>query len=198
MSSMLDSLLQQLSSSDVSKLGAQIGADPATTQSALSAALPAILAALSKNASDPRGARDLHDAVEQDHDGSVVDHLSSYLDQPDINDGQGILKHALGGRQGAVEAGIAERYGLDPQTISKLLAIGAPLILGMLAKRQREGGLNADQLAGMLQTERQAVESRDPDLMSSLSSILDMNDDGGIMDDVKRLAGGLFGRRNDG
>lgn len=79
MASLLDGLMQQLGSDTIAKLGQQLGADSATTQQAVGAALPAILGALAKNAQSPDGAAALAGALEKDHDGSVLDNVSSVL-----------------------------------------------------------------------------------------------------------------------
>lgn len=195
MASLTDTLLQQLSGSNAEKIGATVGADPDTTRKALGAAVPLLMAALSRNAAQPEGAASLHDAIERDHDGSVVDNLPGYLDNPDIDDGNGILKHALGGKREQAALGISEQTGLDLGSASKLLALAAPLVIGMLAKAQREGKLDPGKLSEMLGQERATQQQEKPDLMSSITGMLDMNDDGSVMDDLGKLAGGLFGGR---
>jgi hypothetical protein len=51
MSTLLEMLSEQLQGGNLSKLSRQIGADESSTQGALSAALPLLISALSRNAS---------------------------------------------------------------------------------------------------------------------------------------------------
>jgi len=41
-----------------------------------------MLAAVARNASQPQGARNLHPAINNGHDGSIFDNLQSYLGGP--------------------------------------------------------------------------------------------------------------------
>jgi hypothetical protein len=191
MASLAESLLQQISAAQPSG-----GADSAA-QNGLAAAIPVLMTALSRNAQSKEGAESLHQAIAKDHDGSVVDNLSGYLENPDLDDGDGILKHTLGDQRTSVQAGLAETTGLDMATVGKLLQLAAPLVLGMLAKQQQQKQLDADGLAGMLNEERKREAESNPDMMKMVSGWLDLNDDGSFMDEVQGLAGRLFGKRKD-
>jgi len=146
------------------------------------------MTALAHNASSDDGAASLHKALD-DHDGSVLDNVPGYLASPDLADGQKIVGHAFGGQQQSVESNLASRTGLDAATIGKLLAMAAPLVLGQLGKMQKQGGLDSDGLSKALGEVHKANESANPDLMGVLTGALDSNKDGGIFDDLQRLAG---------
>ena len=112
MASLAESLVQQLNSPGViSKVSNQIGVDESTTSQAVSAAIPLLMTALARNASKPKGAASLNEALEKDHDGSVLDDLPGYLDHPDTDDGDGILRHTLRrpARRGAEQSGRFDR-----------------------------------------------------------------------------------------
>lgn len=196
MASLAESLLQQITAAQASTGGGALPAGGAA-QNGLAAAIPAIIAALGKNAQSKDGAAALHEAIAKDHDGSVIDNLDTYLQNPDLDDGDGILKHALGGQRDTVQAGISQQTGLDMNTVGKLLQMAAPLVLGMLAKQQQQKNLSADDLSGLLDDERKAEAKSNPDLMDMLSGVLDQNNDGGIMDDLQGMAGKLFGKKKD-
>jgi len=173
-----------------------LSADGTSVQNGLAAAIPALITALSRNAQSKDGAEALDAAIAKDHDGSVIDNIGTYLQNPNLDDGNGILKHALGGQQESVQQGLSAQTGLDPQMIAKLLQMAAPLVLGMLAKQKQQQGLNADGLSDLLQQERAEQSQKNPDLMGMLTGMLDQDKDGGFMDDVQSMAGKLFGRRN--
>lgn len=96
MSGLLEVLSRQLSGPAVQQMSKQIDADPATTQKALAAALPMLVGGLARNATkSPEGAHSLAQALERDHDGSLLDGLSSLL-----GGGSGGLGSLLGGGSG--------------------------------------------------------------------------------------------------
>ncbi len=196
MASLAEMLVQQVTSAaQASGQQLPVDVDPKAAQAGLSTAVPLLLAALTRNAQSPEGASALHEAITQDHDGSVIDNLPNYLSNPNYDDGAGILKHALGGNQASVEQSMAQTTGLDMGTISKLLQFAAPLVLGMLAKQQREQGMSSKDLSKMLQQDRQQESAANPDMMDLVNKYLDANKDGSVMDELQSLAGKLFGKR---
>lgn len=197
MSGLMDLLTDQLSGDALDSLSSNIGADQDKTRSAVAAALPLLLGALAKNASRPGGAEALHEAIARDHDGSILNDTRSAVTNPNLADGQGILKHVLGGRRGQVEQGLSRASGLGSDQIGKVLATLAPIVLGSLGRAKTTRGMGAQDLTEMLRGERQALEAREPGIESFLTGMLDKDGDGSVLDD---LAGGaisrLFGRRN--
>jgi hypothetical protein len=197
MSSILDSLAGQLMGGSLtSQLSQNLGADEKTTQSAISAALPMILGALARNASKPEGASALLGALERDHDGGVLDDLATFLRNPNLNDGDGILRHTLGDRRGPIEQGVSRSSGIDPAKVSSMMATLAPVVMGALGKLRRENNLDAGALQDLLKGEERNLQQRAPE-MGMLGSLLDADGDGSVVDDVigkigKGLLGGLF------
>lgn len=199
MSSLFGMLVEQLTDDRrVSRLSGQLGTDQASTKNALGAALPVLLGALARNSGDTNGARALDRALDR-HDGGILDDLDGFLDQPDVDDGNGILRHVLGDRRGNVEAGVSKASGLDPSLVGKLLPVLAPVVIGALGRQKRQQNLDAVGLAGMLESEQRQLEQNNP-AMGMLQGLLDRDRDGSVADDVmgqigKGLLGGLFGGR---
>ena len=75
MFSLQDLLGPQKGSEAVDQISQQVGAEPSMVNSAIQAALPAILGGLASNASNPQQAQSLDQALEQDHDGGILDNL---------------------------------------------------------------------------------------------------------------------------
>ena len=75
MDDLIKQLTEQLSGDDLSQISQQIGADKGTTGSSLSAAMPLLMSALANNASKPDEAESLHQALVEDHDGSILNEL---------------------------------------------------------------------------------------------------------------------------
>jgi len=191
MPSLLDGLMQQLGGDTVRQLSTQLGADPATTQKAVGAALPAILGALARNAQSADGAASLAGALERDHDGSALQDITSTLG---AGGGAGILKHVFGGRQGAVEQGVGAATGLSGPQAGQLLAMLAPIVMGALGSAKRSGGLDAGGLAAMLGQERAAIGGGTGGGLGGLMKLIDQDGDGSVIDDLGGMLGKMMGR----
>ncbi|MCU0648304.1 MAG: DUF937 domain-containing protein [Gemmatimonadaceae bacterium] len=192
MSGILDGLLGQLGGPALSQISKQIGADDATSNNAIAAALPVLMGALAKNASSGDGATALINALQKKHDGSILDDVAGALGNAQTGAaGAGILKHVLGDKQNAAAAGVAQASGLDPAKAGALLSMLAPVVMGALGKAQRSGGLDAGGLAAMLGQERQRM----PAAAGGLLSMLDRDGDGSVVDDVLGMAGKFLGKR---
>lgn len=134
--------IQKVLNDHADVIGSQIGANPAETQQAIAAALPALLAGLQQHAATGGGG--LQQAIEQDHDGSILDDIAGYLNgtadlDPRTTNGGGILDHVLGDQQPAVQQALSSRTGLTSSTIGQLLPILAPIVMGMLGRQARSG-----------------------------------------------------------
>ena len=175
MAELTDSL-NQLLEGRADEIGQRIGADGAQTRSAISAAVPALLAALSADAERGGG---LKQAIQRDHDGSIIDQLPAYLDgtaqlSPRTTNGAGILEHTLGDRQSQMQQALSAKSGLDLGSIAKLLPLLAPIIMGMLGKRGGvsggSGGFGLDDIGDLLNREKTDARSKNPDIGDILDS----------------------------
>lgn len=66
-----------------------------------------------------------------------------------------LLGHILGGRQPQVEQTVSQNSGLDPQQVGRLLMVLAPIVMGVLARKKQQEGLNPGQLGTVLQQGQQ-------------------------------------------
>ncbi len=192
MDALTSQLLKQLSGGGLAQISQQIGADPKTTQTALSTAMPMLVAALARNASKPEGAEALHNALTKDHDGSILDDLAGFLGNPQAANGAGILGHILGNKQPAVTQGLAKGTGLDIGQIGQLLKIAAPMLMGMLGKQQQTKGFDISDLTSYLGGQQKKVQKTNPGLMGALGNMLDADGDGSAVDDIVGMMGKLF------
>jgi hypothetical protein len=188
-------LQQQLGGQAVNTISRQLGADPGTTSNAIDAALPLLLSAVARNAGNPNQAQSLNQAIEQDHDGSVLDDVPGFLNQGGgAGAGAGILRHVLGGRQETVQTGLSQATGLDTGKTGQLLTLLAPLVMGALGRAKRENQLDGNGLSTMLTGEHERLKEQSPGVMGALSRFLDQDNDGNVMDDVGGMLGKAFGR----
>lgn len=198
MPGLMDLLGAALGGDTQRQLGRQIGADPQATGNAIEAALPMLLSGLTRNASDPGGADSLLGALRNDHDGSVLDDLGSLLGGTlggRAANGAGILGHVLGDRQETAQQAVARSSGLNGAQAAQLMAMLAPIVMGVLGRAQRSQGLDAGGLSSMLRSEQASAAQAQPDLMGLATQLLDRNNDGSVLDDLMKGLGGMLGRR---
>lgn len=187
----LTSNLNQLLTGQTSQISQRIGADDAQTSNAIQAAVPSLLAALSQEANRGGG---LKQALAEDHDGSIIDNLAGYLNgsaqlNPRATDGSGILGHVLGDRQETLARGISARSGLDMGSVMQLLTLLAPVVMGMLSKKQQAPESGGD-LNDVLNREREDAQTQGG-LGDLIGSVLGGGSTGGLGD----VLGSVFGDR---
>jgi hypothetical protein len=185
-------ITQQLSGAASKQIASRLGVSEGTANTAVQIAVPLILAALARNASRPEGAQELHQAVANDHDGSILDNVDGYLGNPQEGDGAGILGHVLGDQRAPVENNLAQATGMDPGSAGSLMEMLAPLVMGAVGRTQQQNGLDSSGLADYLGQQQQEQAAATPGLMGTLSSMLDSNKDGSVTDDLSRIAGSFF------
>lgn len=190
-----DTINQALGHEELRSIGRQIGADERATIGALQTTLPVLISALQRNASNSGGAQQIFDAVAQDHDGSIFDHLGYFLNHAEAGSGEAILGHIFGQRRRNVEAGLSRASGLELGSMAKLLTILAPMVMAALGKAQRSGQLDPRGINDLLDQETRAVEKQNPRAMGALSRLLDADNDGDVdLGDLARHGFGLLTR----
>lgn len=198
--SLVDILSSQLGTQGVEMMGQKLGLDPATTQQAISAAIPMLTGALAHNAAQPGGAAALNQALEA-HDGSILDQVGSYLGNSGAATGMGgaILGHILGRHQDNANAGLANATGINAGQAGQLLAMLAPLVMGYLGRMKQQQGIDPGNLGSVLQDEHAQAQAAAPSgLGGILSSILGSGGQGGgggLADIAGSVLGGLFGQK---
>jgi len=194
MSGLLDGLMQQLDQGTMQQVSSELGTDQATASSAVATALPLLVAALARNASNPDGATALAGALDRDHDGTGLGDLTSLLSGAQGGVGQKMLGHILGGGQPAVAQSLGAATGLDSAKTTKLLMMLAPLVLAYPGRAKKEKGLDAGGLGTMLGGERDRLQAQGGGALGGLLSMLDRDKDGSVVDDVGGMVGKMFNR----
>lgn len=132
--SLTDELITHLQGEPMARISDQLGLSQTQVASAALAALPLLLGALGRNASQPAGAESLFNALQDDHAGlDIGSVLASVLGGG--REGAQILAHVFGGRQSRAEDALGTATGLGGDRAGRLLKILAPLVLAYLAAR---------------------------------------------------------------
>jgi hypothetical protein len=210
MSNLTQELLAQLQGAPLQKISQQLGVDPTQAEGAVGAALPLLMGALGKNASQAQGAEALFGALQRDHagGGDLGGLLGSVLGgaQSRQTDGAGMLGHIFGGRQARAEQQLGAATGLGGDRAGQLMKILAPIVMAFLAKRMFSGGdsgsaasglggggdATAQVLGAILGQEQQQVGRQGGLGGGLLGAVLDKDGDVDI-GDLLKLVGGLLG-----
>ena len=191
----LNSIIGLIQEQDLQALTSKLGGDESQVKSGLGLALPAILEALNKNTNTIEGAESLNKALEKDHDGSILDNVSGFLNNPEAENGLGILGHLFGDKTANVAQAVSKTSGLDQNNSMQLLMTLAPLVLGILGKQKKQNNLDANGLNGLTSMLSSNLTQSNPDVMSLVTGLLDSNKDGNFLDEALGMLGGLFGRK---
>ena len=191
----LEALLGLLQGQDIGNLASQVGGNEGETKNGVMAALPAMLAALGKNAGTEKGAEELNNALEKKHDGSILDNLSGYLSNPDLKDGAGILNHLFGNQTSNVANAVSQSSGLDTNGSMKMLQMLAPILMGMLGQQKKQNNLDAEGIGNLtsMLASNFGSEAGTSGIMETVTNLLDANKDGNVVDDIMGMVGKFFG-----
>lgn len=199
MFSLQDLLGNQQGSEAVEQISQNVGAEPSAVNSAIQMALPAILGGLANNAATPEGAQSLNNALEQDHDGSLLNNLGGLgslifgganqqqqTAPPRQADAGGILGHVFGNNQGQVAQQISNQSGLNSGQVAQILMMLAPIVMSYLGRQKQQQGLDAGGLSNWLGGQQQQIQKSPQG--GFLESMLDRDGDGSSMDDIASMA----------
>ena len=162
---------------------------PEQAKKSVSMAMPVLMGAMAKNASNGKGAESLNNALDQ-HDGNVLDNLdiASLLHS---EDGKKIVGHLLGSKRQIAEKAIAKEAGVNTDQISKILKIVGPILMGAISKEKSAKGLDLSGLTSLLSKEKKSALA-DSGIQSMIFNFIDQDNDGSIVDDLLGMAGKFF------
>ncbi|MFN3232563.1 MAG: DUF937 domain-containing protein [Alphaproteobacteria bacterium] len=190
--SLMQLIGQYLDGPALDAIGQQAGLPRDKVEQALPPALALLTSSLSNNAREG-GASGMMNAVERDHDGSLLDSLPGLLGSMAAQHGGGILGHLMGAKQDTAAEGVARAGGIDKGSAMKLLVALAPVVMAALGKQKRQKGLGESDLADFLGGERAQAEAALPSGAAGLTKLLDADGDGSVMDEITEIGGGLLG-----
>ncbi|CAM3422844.1 DUF937 domain-containing protein [Aequorivita lipolytica] len=159
------------------------------TASVVAMAMPILLGAMKRNASSDSGAANLMNALNNKHDGSILDNLTGLfgggVNEDVKQDGLGILGHVLGGSQDNAVHALSQKSGLDTNSVMQILQVAAPILLGYLGKQKQERNVSSESGIGdLLGSLMGGSNKKQPQQQSLIESLLDGNNDGSVIDDI--------------
>jgi hypothetical protein len=198
----LELLKSQVDGNMLKQLSEQIGSDESQTGAAVNGVFSALLNGVGQNIQQPEKASGLLEALDRDHDGSILNDLAGLMggkaqvqNQATVN-GSGILGHILGGNTSKVAEMIGRMSGIDASQSGVLLEKLAPVLLGVLGKVKTENSGGGQGLLDLI-TKTTQTHNTQTQAGGIFQKLLDKDGDGQIMDDIigmgaKSLLGGLF------
>lgn len=158
----------------------------------LAVAAPLVISYLRKKSQeDPNEAEALNNALDRDHDGSILDNPSQV--EARQQEGGSILDHIFGGQKATVENQLSQNTGISMDKIGPILAMLAPVIMGYIGKEKQSNGVTSggglgDLLGGILggaQSQVQAEPSNPlNDILGSVLGGSQANNSGNPLNDI--------------
>ena len=164
----------------------------------MAVAAPLVISYLRKKSQDdPNEAEALNNALDKDHDGSILDDPSQV--EARQQEGGSILDHIFGGQKSQVENQLSQNTGISMDKIGPILAMIAPLIMGFIGKEKQSSGINSggglgDLLAGILGgAHNQAQNEPANPLNDILGSVLGGGSSQSTGNPLNDILGGVLG-----
>jgi hypothetical protein len=164
-------IMQYLTPDMIGRISTALGLNRNNAQSAIGAAVPALLAGLSGVAERPGGAQKLVDAAKQQT--STLSNFASMIGGQGqasmIEKGTQMLSSLLGDQDQTVLAGAIGKFaGLGQGASSSLLGMLAPVVMGTIAQQQGTSGLNTSGLTSLLSAQKDNIVQALPSSFKSL------------------------------
>ena len=198
MADLANEVLNHLDDSHIQAIASQLGVDPAQAAQAIQQAMPLLVGGLARNASTDQGAGALHSAL-GDHAGNdIAGILGSVLGGGNtaggMSGGMAILRHIFGARQDQAAQGLGQASGLGSVNAGQLMAILAPIVMGVLGTMSQRQGMSAGALGGVLGQEHQRIAQGGAGGL--LGAVFDQDGDGQLgLGDLLKVGQGLLGAR---
>lgn len=187
-------ITQQLKDSALDKVSEASGADSDTASSIVQQMIPIFLENLKNNAKDSNEADKIEQAIDQDHNGSILeDIVGSIGNDSSVLDGSKILGHVFGDKLGKVQGEISKKTGAQSDVTSTVMSVLAPVILGNIGKVKSDRGMDITTVLDYFNTGKSS--NKKSGINSVLTDLVDQNNDGSIIDDVVKIGSKFFGKK---
>jgi hypothetical protein len=173
--SLLDLLTGNTSNQVAEKAENKFGISRNQIIALLAVAAPLIISYLRNKSQDAKEAEALNNALDKDHDGSILNDTSQL--EARESEGGSILSHIFGGDKQNVENQLSQNTGISIDKIGPILAMLAPVIMGYIGKEKQQNNVGAgglgDLLGGILgNASNQAQAQQSSPLNDILGSVL--------------------------
>ena len=177
MDSILDIVRSSLDGGTIAEMGDSLGEGLGKTQVAVGTALPVLITALSRRASEDNGEA-LASALDRDHDGEILRNIKSFVAEGDFSDGGNILGHVFGDKRPQTARALSNSTGLEMGKADTLMEMLAPVVLGAVGKIKRARHIDSQGVSKLLADEESVIDKQLPGVISVVGVFLDKDGDG--------------------
>ncbi|WP_234110367.1 DUF937 domain-containing protein [Chryseobacterium sp. R2A-55] len=165
----------------------------------MAVAAPLVISYLRKKSQEsPAEADALNNALDKDHDGSILNNPSQAAARQ--TEGGSILEHIFGSQKADVENQLSQSTGISVDKMGPILGMLAPLIMGYIGQQKQASGVTSggglgDLLGGILgnassQVQEQQAQGSGNPITDILGSVLGSGQQGGIGNIIGSILGG--------
>jgi len=200
MANLLDSLKQYITPELIGQAASMMGENESGVSKALGGLAPTILSGLLSKSSDSAAMGGIFNQL-SNFDAGILGNLGSLLGggnlaHNDPKDTAGNLMSSLfGSKVPAILNALASFAGIKSSSVSSLLGLAGPMVMGLLSKRIKSDGLNVSGLANLLVSEKSSIMNALP---AGLGSMLGFADGGSLGGGTTRGAGAVSNNNNNG
>jgi hypothetical protein len=165
-------IMQFLTPEMIGRIASALGLERNNTNTAVGAAVPALLAGLSNVALQPGGAQKLVDTARQQTGtlGNFANMLGTGNQSSLVEKGSQMLSALLGGQdQSSLAQAVAKFAGLGQGAAGSLLGMLAPVVMGTIGQQRQDGrSLDASGLTSLLASQKDNIAAALPTGFSNL------------------------------
>jgi outer membrane protein OmpA-like peptidoglycan-associated protein len=170
--SLVESLQGYLTPSVIHGASALVGESESSTRQTMNGAVAGVLSGITNMVSSREGTDNLASMVREGGFSSVVDNMGSFLSGSSatsmLSSGHQLLNKIFGGNVSSVADVVGKSSGVKTSSATKLMALAAPLVLGVLGKRAATQKLDSSRLANLIMSEKSDTAAAAPAGLSKL------------------------------
>jgi hypothetical protein len=114
-------------------LGKAVGVDKDKAQTLIRVSLPLVLGSMATTAAKPGGAEMVAKMVTQAGSTNPLDNLGGFLSNP--TGGSAMVSSLFGSQLDTMQNVIAQKAGIPPVVVNKVMSIAVPMVMGYIAKQ---------------------------------------------------------------
>jgi outer membrane protein OmpA-like peptidoglycan-associated protein len=171
---LIDSVKSLFTSEMVSKASAYLGESESGVAKAISGILPSVLGGLVSKSSDNDGAGAVAQMAQESHASGILGNLEGVLGNDGgglLSKGAGLLSGLFGGKLDGLTSLISNFSGVKSSSVSSLMSMAAPAVLGVVGKHASDNNMNASAISSLLSSQKDNIAAAMPAGLN-LSSVL--------------------------
>jgi hypothetical protein len=185
-----DIMKQAGTGDNLSLISKSVGGDGNAVRSALGMGLPMIMGSMATTAAKPGGADVLTRMMAQAGGSSPLDNMSGFLGGSSAMGSSSMVSTLFGSQLAPVQNAIAQKTGLPPAVVGKVLAIAAPMVIAYVSKMAGGQKTDAAGLASLLGDQSKMALAGSPDAAALAQQLMGAQaGSGGLSGMFKKVLG---------